>query len=397
MQVMDSRTPPCLLPTGCSVAGIQWGVPPFPSGQAQFIRDMADGARSTGVGGLAIAPTRSGKTLCSLQAACDLGFCTLILVDSDSLRRQWRRDIEAHVRDANGNSVSVGIIQQDKFEVDHPFVIAMVQTLANRQLDSSARARFGTVIVDECQSAPCDLIMGALVRVEAAYVLGLSATPDRKDGLGKAIGWLIGPVIAVLEREMHADVLFVPLPFRDVPFPHVSRHGNVRVRRGTLVRYGKIDRNEVEKAIMHDEEHISTVANHLWNYHIDGRHVLAFVGLREHAFRMRGMLQSFGGNPGLYIGGQTNPSEMEKSPCISTFRAGGKGVDFRPPPTLLAICAPISDVRQVCGRGLQPQAPCTPMIMDVVPQHDALVRQACRRLEYYREREFNILNDPWGN
>jgi len=380
---MDNRSSGLPLPPGSSVTGIEWGAPPFPSGQRQAITDIVNGCRSNGLGGVFVAPTRSGKTLISIQAAMELGAHTLIIVTQDNLKGQFIRDIEGFVRDGEGRPVPVGVIQRDRFEVDRPIVVAMAQTLANRGIPDDVRRKFGTIIVDECDSAPCDLIMGALVRFDAAYVLGLSATPDRKDGLERAIFWLIGPIIAGLSREMIADVVFLQVGHSWGPSPP------------KITSYRGMDRHKAEKTMMADPAYRSAVASNLWQAHQDGRHVLALAGLRAHVAAIVSDLRDLGADPGVYVGGNTTAREMAKSPCIGTFKAAAKGVDFQPPPTLLAICGPITDVRQAMGRGLQPQAPCKPMILDCVYGLTPLIRQAQRRLRYYREKGFDIRNDPW--
>jgi len=396
LRAMDNRSSGWPLPPGSSVTGIEWGAPPFPPGQRQAITDIVSGCRANGLGGVFVAPTRSGKTLISIQAAMELGGHVLIIVTQDNLKGQFIRDVEKFVRDAQGRPVPVGVIQRERFDVDKPIVVAMAQTLMNRDIPPEVRRKFGTIIVDECDSAPCDLIMGALVRFDAAYIIGLSATPDRKDGLEQAIFWLIGPVIAELTREMRADVAFVPIPYTKHRIPKVRKEtGEPYMGFPRIITFGTLNRVEAEKAMMADPVYTSTVADMLFRAHDEGRHVLALAGLRAHIALVVERLRQRGANPGSYVGGNTTATEMAKSPCIGTFKAAAKGVDFQPPPTLLGIFGPITDVRQAMGRGLQPQAPCRPLILDFVYGHRKLIQQAYRRLEYYKAKGFTIRNEPW--
>ena len=107
--IHDMRSWGHVLPAAVRAHGIQWGAPPFPPGQGNFIGQMTVQA-TMGLGGIATAPTRSGKTLCSLEAAVRLGGSTLVLVNNSELMKQWRRDIEKVFRSP------CGIIKQDQFD-----------------------------------------------------------------------------------------------------------------------------------------------------------------------------------------------------------------------------------------------------------------------------------------
>jgi hypothetical protein len=375
------------LPLGTRVTA-QLGVPPFPVDQPKFRNAIVEWARGNAHGGLAEAPTRSGKTLCSLDAACLLGGSTLILVDRTELARQWMRDVNGFVRDAKGNPVTCGMVRMDRCDYGpgFPFVVAMQQTLARRELPEEFRRAFRTVIVDECQSAPCEQIWGALRRVASHYVIGLSGTPDRHDGLTDAIGWVIGPKIAKLDRALHADVHYLHVPWADM---------KVDGRQVKLVRNTRTDTVAAEKALMADDRRCDLIADEVKRAVASGRQVLVLMGLREHVFTMVNRLRVRGLDPGVYIGGRAGPDEMKKNPVLATWGVAAKGIDFQPPPTLAVLAGPKSDVRQAVGRVLQPQAPCMPMILDVVDGADALIRQAYGRHRFYLSKGFNVQNKVW--
>ena len=41
----------------------------------------------------------------------------------------------------------------------------------------------------------------SFIRFQTKYMLGLSATPHRKDGLGKVLLWFFGPIIVDIKRK----------------------------------------------------------------------------------------------------------------------------------------------------------------------------------------------------
>lgn len=374
---------------------VTFGEAPYPAGQPEFIREMVRAARANTHGGLALAPTRAGKTLCALAAACRLGGSTLILVDRAPLMQQWREAVEKHVRDGKDCRVPVGIVREDRFEVppSYPFVVATLQTLVRRELEPDVRRAFRTVIVDECQSAPCDMVWTALRRVASHYVFGMTATPDRGDGLGPAIPWLIGPEVAHLHRDLHADVCFLQHQYADTPI--LRNKGSKKLRHARLTIEGRVNTNEAEKALAADQTRVDRIADEARKAVAAGRQVLILAGLRDHVARIARALRERDLHPGVYVGGQASPSEMAKNPVVATYGIAAKGVDFQPPPTLCILAGPRSDVRQAIGRVLQPQAPCKPMILDIVDGASPLIGQAHRRLRFYLDRGFDVQNRVW--
>jgi superfamily II DNA or RNA helicase len=129
---------------------------------------------------LAYAATGSGKTVVSLKVAAQLGYRTLVLVDSNNLKLQWIEEIKAKL---GVDDDQIGIIQQDDCDYEgKSIVVGMLQTFARREYSEDVYNAFGTVIVDECHKISTEYFSVVLPRFNARYRIGLSATPRRKDG-----------------------------------------------------------------------------------------------------------------------------------------------------------------------------------------------------------------------
>jgi superfamily II DNA or RNA helicase len=79
------------------------------------------------------------------------------------------------------------------------------------------------IVVHNCHHTPANSFQYVVSSLPAAHLLGLSATPDREDGLGPMLTALLGPRVVVPVRVLQArgivlmpDVLMVPTPFRGV-------------------------------------------------------------------------------------------------------------------------------------------------------------------------------------
>ena len=90
----------------------------------------------------------------------------------------------------------VGIVQGDKCEIEgSDIIIGMLQTLSMKDFPSDAFDSIGHVIIDECHRIPSRVFSKALLKLNSHYMLGLSATPNRKDGLTKVLKYYIGDII----------------------------------------------------------------------------------------------------------------------------------------------------------------------------------------------------------
>jgi len=135
--------------------------------------------------------TGGGKTVCALYIASQLRLPTLVIVHNTFLRDQWEDRIKSFLPKAR-----IGRVQADVCEVaDRDVVIVMLQTLSMKELNADLFRPIGLVIVDECHHIASEVFVQALPKITSRYMLGLSATPDRKDKLMYVINWFLGPMI----------------------------------------------------------------------------------------------------------------------------------------------------------------------------------------------------------
>ena len=101
---------------------------------------------------------------------------------------QWIERIEQFLPDAR-----IGIIQQNKVKVQgKDIVIAMIQSISMKNYPMEIFDQFGLSIFDECHHISSQVFSRCLPKVGNKYMLGLSATPKRKDGLSKVFHWYLG-------------------------------------------------------------------------------------------------------------------------------------------------------------------------------------------------------------
>ncbi len=146
-----------------------------------------------GSNGLICVPCGWGKTFMALNIALRLRKRFLIVVDKEFLMNQWKGEMEEYILDAK-----VGILQANKVEIDsekYDITICMIQTICKREFPDGFFDQYGFTIFDECHHLGAAYFSKALLKIQTKYMLGLSATPDRDDGLTKVFEYYLGPAV----------------------------------------------------------------------------------------------------------------------------------------------------------------------------------------------------------
>ncbi len=135
------------------------------------------------------SPTGSGKTVMGLFIIAHRQQPALVVVHTKDLAYQW---IEQITRFLQIPESQIGLIGSGKKQIGNAITVALVQSLY-RCADVVAK-RVGHIIVDECHRTPSRTFTDAVTEFDTKFMLGLSATPFRRDNLSNLIFWHLGDV-----------------------------------------------------------------------------------------------------------------------------------------------------------------------------------------------------------
>ena len=156
-----------------------------------------------GGGGSLEIPCGRGKTVMALKLIEQLQTKTLVIVHKSFLLDQWIERIEQFLPGAR-----VGKIQGQIIDIENKdIVIGMLQSLSMKEYPQSMFKSFGFTIVDECHHISSEVFSRSLLKIVTKYVLGLSATMQRKDGLTRVFKMFLGDIIYKEKRDAADDVL----------------------------------------------------------------------------------------------------------------------------------------------------------------------------------------------
>jgi len=141
--------------------------------------------------GVIVAPPGFGKTVLGTYLIAARKCSTLILVHRQPLLAQWRSQIGIFL---NRDEKSIGQIGGGKRKLTGQVDVAMLQSLSRKNTVDDIVADYGQVIIDECHHLPAISFERILSEIKAKYVVGLTATPQRRDGLQPIIHMQVGPI-----------------------------------------------------------------------------------------------------------------------------------------------------------------------------------------------------------
>lgn len=311
--------------------------------------------------GVLSLPTGFGKTIIALYIICKLKLKTLIIVHRKILAEQWKERIQQFIPTA-------------RIEID--IEIKMLQTVSMRDIVLNT---YGLIIFDEVHVVPAPIFSKVLLKVRAPHMIGLSATPDRKDGLSKVIYWFLGPVIHEVKLQNKKNVTVYALPYTLLnSFSIPMIHNHVNLPKFTTMISEDETRNEFI---------ISIIKKLIGLQH----KILLLSDRREHCVKLQKTLAP-DIQASLYLGGMKKDVleiSVKSNVILATFAMAKEGLDISTLSALI-LAHSKSDVTQACGRLLHSKCKTNLVVVDIIDQWFLGNYSFEKRKNFYMLANFNI-------
>lgn len=327
-------------------------------------------------GGLISLDTGLGKTIVALKLISIMKQKTLILVHAVFLLDQWVERIKTFLPTAR-----IGIIKQDKCNwQDVDICVGMIQSIVKRtDYPPECFKSFGHLIIDETHHIASKTFSSVFFKIQTKYMVGLSATPERKDGLSKVIYWFLGPQIVNIKRESgKPSIKFI--------FTDVSKYDE------KLNKAGNVNNPTMITDLTTNEERNNLIIENCKELLLDDRKILILSDRRAHCEFLLDEFSKLNISSGIYLGGMNSQSRELSVNCniiIGTYQASGEGFDVPDLDTLI-LATPKSDIEQAVGRILRQKNKNDPLVLDIVDKFSIFNGQFVKRKRFYKKNNFEI-------
>jgi superfamily II DNA or RNA helicase len=374
--------------------------------------------------------TVTHNTVMALKIVSLLKKKTLILVHKEFLMNQWIERIEEFLPGAR-----VGKIQASVCDIDNKdIVIGMIQTMYNKVFPQEVYSQFGLTIIDEVHRIGSEEFSKTLLKTITPYMLGISATVERKDKLTKLLYMFIGPKIHSMLRKQEDTVCVRGIEFvtNDSDFNEVEYDFRGQPKYSTMISkicaYGPrsdfivktikdLLRENPEGQIM-VLAHNRSLLTYLHAALNAGAAAAGFADVATSSLPRTPPVNIFseadpdttydvisapvsvtGGRAGgeapatagFYVGGmkQKDLQETEsKKIVLATYAMAAEALDIKTL-SILLMATPKTDITQSVGRILRVKH-ANPIIVDIIDSHQLFQNQWKLRKRFYKKANYKI-------
>jgi superfamily II DNA or RNA helicase len=333
-------------------------------------------------GGLLELPCAFGKTVLAINIISCLKKKTFIIVHKEFLMNQWIERIQQFLPKARIGKIQGQIIDID----DKDIVIGMLQSLSMKEYPSSVFESFGLTIIDEVHHISSEVFSNALFKLVTKYMLGLSATMERKDGTTHVFKMFLGDVIFKGKRDEERDVIVRAIEYQveDDDFNEVKTDFRGKPAYSSMIsklcEYNR--RSEFILKILSDM--IQENNNQQIMILAHNKNLLKYL---YDAIMHRNIA-----TVGYYVGGMKESALKEsetKKVVIATYAMAAEGLDIKTLTTLFMV-TPKTDIEQSVGRILR-EKHSNPIVVDIVDSHDLFKNQWRKRKTFYKKENYKII------
>lgn len=210
--------------------------------------------------GILSAPTAFGKTVLASRIISQRKVSTLILVHRKQLAVQWKQKLKEFL------NIEAGIIGGGKNKPAGIIDIAIMQSLIKQENLAEFLSNYGQLIVDECHHLAAYKFEQIAKEYRGKYVLGLTATYERKDGHHPIIQMQCGNIVYKEEQTKKQFNSLVKTCFTDFVYNFETQQIN-----------------DIYQDIIKDNERNKKIVNDIEKAITEKRSIIVLTERTEHA------------------------------------------------------------------------------------------------------------------
>jgi superfamily II DNA or RNA helicase len=326
--------------------------------------------------------TVTHNTVLSLNIISCLKKKTFIIVHKEFLMNQWIERINQFLPSAR-----IGKIQGQIIDIENKdIVIGMLQSLSMKEYPASIFESFGLTIIDEVHHISSEVFSNSLFKLVTKYMLGLSATMNRKDGTTNVFKMFLGDVIFKGKRDEPMNVIVHAIEYKvnDDEFNEekLDYRGNPAYSSmiSKLCEYN------------HRSEFILKVLSDLFITNPNQQIMILAHNKNLLTYLHNAIVHKNIATVGYYVGGMKEHALKEtesKKVVIATYSMAAEALDIKTLTTLI-MATPKTDIEQSVGRILR-ERHSQPIVVDIIDSHNIFQNQWKKRKTFYKKENYKII------
>jgi superfamily II DNA or RNA helicase len=308
--------------------------------------------------------TVTHNTATTINLSTKIKLKVLVIVNRLVLLQQWIDSIHqfcpgATIYTLKPKDAAKGIVPEH-------FDFYIVNAINVHKFTRQQLSFIGFVVVDECHLIMSEVLSQCMWRLEPKYLIGLSASPYRLDGLDKMMQVYFGPHKVIREIKREHTVYKINTGF---------------IPETRMTRFGKLDWNALINSICADRNRNQMIVNIVCKH--PERYFLLLTKRIEQANMLAELLTEADVEYDKLYGTHTYV-KSDKHVLIGTTGKCGVGFDAPKLDTLVVCCDMVNYYIQMLGRVMRNKAS-KAWVFDLVDNQSTLLKHYYERTKVYKE------------
>lgn len=299
-----------------------------------------------------------GKTFYTIFLCSQLQYKTCVLVHRVNLIDQW----EYSINKACPNAVVQVLEGKTSIDPEADFYIMNVANVSKRNMNDFNH--IGLLAVDESHTICTENLSKSLFYFKPKYIIGLTATPDRTDGMGKILDLYFGEnrIVRKLFRPFNVYVY-------NTGFKPVS----------TQNAQGRLDWNKTLESQAQDDDRNNSIVNVI--RYFKTRNFLVLCKRVDQANILCKKLKDYGEDVDIFVN-TSRKFNRDSRILLSSYSKTGVGFDHAKLDALIIAGDVMEGIEQYVGRVFR-REDVTPIVFDFLDKMHTMFKHFMGRRQFY--------------